>query len=87
VLLKNWPLIAGVGIELDQEGKGAKQVHHQQRDAIAVLDVVAMDNGMHQQTLGVDEDMPLVALDFLPHILAGRMQAPFFSAVGRIARN
>jgi hypothetical protein len=40
-----------------------------------------MDNGVHQQALRVDEDVPLLAFDFLAAIVARRIdRAPPFSA-------
>jgi hypothetical protein len=37
---------------------------------------------MHQQALGIDEDVPLLALDFLARVVAGRIDArPPFSAL------
>jgi hypothetical protein len=41
-----------------------------------------MNNGVHQQTSGIDEDMSLLAFDFLPGIIAMRIDAaPPFSAL------
>jgi hypothetical protein len=41
-----------------------------------------MHDGIHQQTLGIDEDMPLLALDLLAAIKARRIDpAPPFSAL------
>jgi hypothetical protein len=41
-----------------------------------------MNEGVHQQALGVDENMPLLALDFLARIIAMRVDAaPPFSAL------
>jgi hypothetical protein len=37
---------------------------------------------MHQQARGIDENMPLLAFDFLPRIIAMRIDAgPPFSAL------
>ena len=37
---------------------------------------------MHQQALGVDEDMPLLAFDLLARVIAVRIDAaPFFPAL------
>ena len=76
------PLIAAVGIELDQEWKSAEQARHQQRAAVAVLDVGGVHDGMHQQALRIDEDVPLLALDLLACIVARRIdRRPPFSAL------
>ena len=41
-----------------------------------------MDHRMHQQTLGIDHDMPLLATDFLPRIVTfGIDLYPPFSAL------
>src|SRR5271165_2924330 len=76
------PLVAGVGIELDQEREGAEQARHHERAAVAILDVSGMHDRMHQQALRVDEDVALLALDFLARVVAGRIDArPPFSAL------
>jgi len=76
------PLIAAIGIELDQERKGAEQARHQQRPAVAVLDVGGVHDGVHQQALGIDEDVPLLAFDLLAGIVAPRInRRPPFSAL------
>ena len=49
--------------------------------AVAVLDVRRMDDGLHQQTLGIDQDVPLFALDFLPGIVTSSVREPPFSAL------
>ena len=75
-------LITAVGIELDQERKGTEQTRHQQRAAVAVLDVGGVHDGVHQQALRIDEDVPLLALDLLACIVARRInRRPPFSAL------
>src|SRR5271165_630331 len=69
------PLIAGVGIELDQERESAEEARHQQRAAVAILDVGGMHDRVHQQPLGIDEDVPLLTLDLLARIVARRIDA------------
>ena len=73
------PLVAAVGIEFDQERKGAEQACHQQRPAVAVLDVGGVHDGVHQQALRIDEDMPLLALDLFARVIARRInrRSPF----------
>lgn len=69
------PLIPAIGIELQQEGAEAEQRPHQQHAAIAVLDVGGMDDRLHQQALGVDQGMALLASDLLARVVARRVDA------------
>ena len=81
-LLELRSLVAAVGIELDQERKGAEQARHQQRAAVAVLDVGGVDDRVHQQALRIDEDVALLAFDLLAGIVARRInRRPPFSAL------
>src|SRR6516225_3888658 len=76
------PLIAAVGVELKQEWEGAEQGRHQQRPAVAILDIGGMHDRMHQQALRINEDVSLLALDLLARIVARRIGAgPPFSAL------
>ena len=83
------PLVASVGVELDQEREGAEQARHQQRAAVAVLNVGGMHDRVHQEALRIDKDVALLALDLLARIVAGRIdaQAPFFRALDALAVN
>jgi hypothetical protein len=77
-------LAACVSVELDQEREGAKQARHDERTAVAILDVGGMHESVHQQALRIDKDMSLLALDLLARIVAGRIDAgPPFSALLR----
>ena len=59
-----------------------EQRGEQQDAAIAILDVGGMDDGVHQQTQRIDENMPLLALDQLAGIEPVRIDAsPPFSAL------
>ena len=79
---ESWPLIPAVGVELQQEGVEAEQRRHQQHATIAVLDVGGVDDGLHQQALGVDENMALLALDLLSRVVTRRIdRRPPFSAL------
>jgi transposase len=69
------PLIAAVGIELQQKWKQAEQRAHQQHAAVAILYIRCVDDGMQQQALGVDQDVTLLALDLLPRVIAVRIDA------------
>jgi hypothetical protein len=64
VLLKLRPLIAAVGVELQQEREQAEQRAHQHRAAVAILHIGSMDNGAQQQTLGIYQEVALLALAF-----------------------
>src|SRR3954466_13251237 len=59
------PLIAAVGVKLEQKRIQAKQRPHQQDAAVAILYVGCMHEGVHQQALGVDQDMALLPPDLL----------------------
>jgi len=60
----------------------AKQGRHQHGATVAILNVGAMHDGVHQQALRVDENVPLLALDLLARIVAVRVDArPPFSAL------
>ena len=66
------PLVAGVGVKLYQERKHSEQrAAHEQHAAVAILDIGRMYDGVHQQALRVDEDMPLFAVDLLAPIEPG----------------
>ena len=78
------PLIAAIGIELEQKRIEAEQRRHHQNAAIAVLDVGGMNDGVHQQALRIDENVPLLALDLLARIVARRIdRAPLFRRFSR----
>ena len=61
--------------------ESAKQGRHQQGAAVAILNVGAVHDGVYQEALRVDKNMPLLAFDFLARIKAMRVDAtPPFSA-------
>jgi hypothetical protein len=65
-----------------QEWIGSEQGRHHQNPAVTVLDVRRMHDGVHQQALRVDQEVPLLAFDFLARIIAmGVDAAPPFSAL------
>jgi hypothetical protein len=43
--------------------------------AVAILDIGGMHDGVHQEALRVDENVPLLALDLLARIVAVRVDA------------
>ena len=80
--LKNRTLVATIGIKFPDEWKQAKQRCHQHGTAIAILDVRAVNDGVQHQAGRIDQDMPLLAFDFLPRIITMRIDAgPPFSAL------
>ena len=75
-------LIAAVGVELEKERVEAEQSRHEQRAAVAILNVGGVHDGVHQQALRVDEDMAFLALDLLARIITVRIDVrPPFSAL------
>jgi hypothetical protein len=78
-LFENRPLITAICEQLAHEGIEPEQGRDQQHTTIAILDVGRMHDGVHQQALGIDQNMPLLAVDFFACIVAmGSMQAPLF---------
>ena len=65
----------------------AERIHpeqggHDENAAVAILNVGRMHNSMQQQPYCIDENMPLLALDFLARIVTRRIDAdPPFSAL------
>ena len=75
------PLITAVGIELQEERMQAEQGGEQQRPAVAILNIGAMNDRVQQQALCIYQDMALLALDLLARIIAVRIdRGPPFSA-------
>ena len=82
--LKLRPLIAPIGVELQQKRMKAEQGRHQQDAAVAVLNVGGVHDGVHQQALRVDEDMAFLAVDLLARVIAMRIDAgPLFPPLSR----
>jgi hypothetical protein len=59
--------------EFEQKRIQPEQRTHQQHPAVTVLYVGGMYDGLHQQALGINEDVALLTLDFLPGIVACRV--------------
>ena len=75
-------MITTISKKFQKKRVQTKQRGHHQPAAVTVLDVGRMNDGMHQQACGIDKDMPLLAFDFLPRIVAMRIDAgPPFSAL------
>ena len=60
---KQRALIAAIGVEFHQERIHAEHGRHYEYAAVAILNVSGMNDGMNQQALRIDENMPLLALD------------------------
>jgi hypothetical protein len=65
--------------ELDDRRETAFGVAQQTADAIAVLQVSAMDDDVQQQAEGVDDDVPLAAGDLLARVIALRVDPPLWN--------
>ena len=75
-------LIAAISVELQQEWIHAEHGRHDQRAAIAILNVGGMHDGVDQQALRVDENVPLLALDLLARVVTRPIdRRPPFSAL------
>src|SRR6476660_6965224 len=62
---KQRALIAAIGVEFHQERIHAEHGRHDEYAAVAILNVSGMNDGMNQQALRIDENVPLLALDLL----------------------
>ena len=80
--MKDRPLIGAVGEQFLEEGKQAEQCRQQREAAVAILNVGGGDDAVQQQTLRIDENMSLLALDQFARVEAVRIDArPPFSAL------
>ena len=79
---KQRALIAAIGVKFHQERIQAEHGRHDKRAAITILYVGGVHDGVDQQAFGVDENMPLLALDLLSCVVARRInRSPPFSAL------
>ena len=83
--VKDRPLIGAVGEQFPEKGKQTEQCRQQFEATVAVLNVGGSDDAVQQQALRIDQNMPLLALDQLARIEAGRIdaQAPPFRRFSR----
>lgn len=80
--MKDRPFIGAVGEQFSEKGEQAEQGRQQRKRAVTVLDVGGGDDAVEQQALGIDQDMPLLALDQFARVEAVRIDAkPPFSAL------
>src|SRR5580692_6361180 len=79
---EHWLLIATVGEKLRQEREASKQRIQHQAPAIAVLNISGMHDRVQHQAQRIDQDMSLLAFDFLTRIVSRRInRGPPFSAL------
>jgi len=69
-LRENRPLVSTVCEEFLQKWEPTEQGPQDQDAAIAVLYTGRMDNGVKQEPYRIDQDVALLALDFLARIVA-----------------
>ena len=70
---KQRALITAIGVEFHQERIQAEHGRHHECAAVAILNVSSMNDGMNQQALRIDENVPLLALDLLSRVVARRV--------------
>ena len=68
-------MIAGIGVELDQEQEAPNRLAISSAPPSRSLHVGGMHDRVHQQALGADENVALLALDLLARIIARRIGA------------
>jgi hypothetical protein len=75
-------LIAAISVVFKQERIQAEHGRHDQHTAIAILNVGGMHDGVDQQALRVDKNVPLLALDLLSRVVTREIdRRPPFSAL------
>src|ERR1700722_12058347 len=80
--VKDRPLVGAVGEQFLEMGEQAEQCRQQCDAAVAVLHVGGGDDAVQEQALRIDENVPLLALDQLARVKAGRIDmCPPFSAL------
>ena len=78
---KQRALIAAIGIEFHQERIHAEHGRDDQRATITILNVGGVHDGVDQQALRVDKNVPLLALDLLSRVVTRQInRVPPFSA-------
>jgi hypothetical protein len=63
-------LIACIGEQLFQKWMQTEQRREHEHATITILNIGRMHDGMHQQALRIDENVPLLAFDFLARIIS-----------------
>ena len=81
---KHRPLIAAIGVEFQQERIHAEHGRDDQRAAITILNVGGVHDGVDQQALRVDKNVPLLALDVLSRVVTRQInRGPPFQRFSR----
>jgi hypothetical protein len=70
--MKDGSFVGAVGEQLGQEGEQAEQRAQHGEAALAILNIGGGDHAVHEQALGIHENVALLALDQLGRIKAGR---------------
>ena len=79
---KHGALIAAIGVEFQHERIHAEHGRDDQRTTITILNVGGVHDGVDQQALRVDKNVPLLTLDLLSRIVTRRInRGPPFSAL------
>jgi hypothetical protein len=86
-LAESRPLITAVGEKPLQKWVEAEHRRHKQHAAAAILDIGRMDDRMEQQTPGIDQNVTLLATDFIARVMPLRVNpgaalGPRFSRSG-----
>ena len=79
--LEHVAAVSAIGIELVQNRIEAEKRRHHQDTAVAILNAGVVHEGMHQEALSVDENVPLLAFDLFTRIVTGQVREPPFSAL------
>ena len=80
--VKDRPRVGAVGEQRFEIGEQAEQRRQQSEAAVTILNVGGGDDAVQEQALRIDENVPLLALDQLARVKAGRIDArPPFSAL------
>jgi len=80
--VKDRSFVGAVGEQLCEIGEQAEQRRQQGQAAVAILNVGGGDDAVQEQALGIDQNVPLLALDQLARVKAGRIDPrPPFSAL------
>src|SRR5215218_5871808 len=75
-------LVSAIGVELQQKRIASEEHGHQPNAPVAILDMGGVHDRVHQQALGVDENVTLLAFDPFTRIIARRVdRGPPFSAL------
>ena len=74
-------LVTAIGKHPHDEGKKATDLLEDRQRAIAVLDIGGLNMGRQDQAERIDDDVPLLAFDLFPRVVARRINPrPPFSA-------